>query len=63
MCAKCDKGWAKVGNSRFFIRNSRFFLRNSRFFLRNSRFFLRNFRILGLEFLDFLGNSSLRILN
>ena len=37
MCAKCDKGWAKVGNSRFFLRNSRFFLRNSRFFLRNSR--------------------------
>ena len=30
MCAKCDKGWAKVGNSRFFLRNSRIFLRNSR---------------------------------
>ena len=37
MCAKCDKGWAKVGNSRFFLRNSRFCLGNSRFFLRNSR--------------------------
>lgn len=30
MCAKCDKGWAEVGNSRFFLRNSRFCLRNSR---------------------------------
>lgn len=30
MRAKCDKGWAKVGNSRFFLRNSRFCLRNSR---------------------------------
>ena len=33
MCAKCDKGWAKVGNSRFFLRNSRFCLGNSRFTL------------------------------
>ena len=37
MCAKCDKGWAEVGNSRIFLRNSRFYLGNSRFFLRNSR--------------------------
>ena len=37
MCAKCDKGWAKVGNSSFCLRNSRFCSGNSRFFLRNSR--------------------------
>lgn len=30
MRAKCDKGWAKVGNSRIFLRNSIFCLRNSR---------------------------------
>ena len=45
MCAKCDKGWAKVGNSRFFLRNSRFCSGNSRIFLRNSRFYLGNSRI------------------
>ena len=37
MCAKCDKGCTKVGNSRFCLGNSRFCLRNSRIFLRNSR--------------------------
>ena len=40
MCAKCDKGWAKVGNSRFFLRNSRFCSGNSRFFLGILDFFL-----------------------
>ena len=39
MCAKCDKGWAKVGNSKFFLRNSRFCLRNSRIAQILPRFF------------------------
>ena len=49
MCAKCDKGWAKVGNSRIFLRNSRIFLRNSSLCSRNSSFYDRN--SYNLEFL------------
>ena len=33
MCAKCDKGWAKVGNSRFCLGNSSFILGILEFFL------------------------------
>ena len=40
MCAKCDKGWAKVGNSRFCSGNSRFILGILNFFLGILDFFL-----------------------
>ena len=57
MCAKCDKGWAKVGNSRFILGILEFLAKISTFILGILVFSSRNFRFFALEILVFsLGN-------